>query len=111
MTYEQYWYGDPWMTRAYVQAHLLKRKIQNENMWIMGSYMANAFGVVIANAFSKKRLKYFDKPMEIFPKTEAEKKAEVREEKRKLITYLNGLSKVFKKKNTGSDQDGEPGNT
>ena len=111
MTYEQYWYGDPWITRAYAQAHLLKRKIQNENMWIMGSYMANAFGVVIANAFSKKRLKYFDKPMEIFPKTEAEKKAEVREEKRKLITYLNGLSKVFKKKNTGSDQDGEPGNT
>ena len=111
MTYEQYWYGDPWMTRAYAQAHLLKRKIQNENMWIMGSYMANAFGVVIANAFGKKRLKYLDKPMQLFPKTESEKKSEIREEKRKLITYLNGLAKSFKKKNTGSDQDGKPGNT
>ena len=110
MTYEQYWYGDPWMTRAYAQGYLLKRKIQNENMWIMGSYMANAVGMVIANSFGGKRLKYLEKPLDIFPKTEAEKKEEIREEKRKLIDWLNGMKKLSvknNKKNTGSGQNGE----
>lgn len=111
MTYEQFWYGDPWMTRAYAQAYLLKRKIDNENMWIMGSYVANAFGTVIGNSFGKKKLKYLEKPLDIFPKTASEEKAEIREEKRKLIVQLNGLMKAFnrkKKDNTGSGQDGEP---
>ena len=110
MTYEQYWYGDPWMTRAYAQAYLMKRKVENENMWIMGSYIANAFGAVIANSFGKKRVEYLKKPLDIFPKTEAEKKAEVREQKRKLIEWLNGLKRSAsqRNKNTGSDQDGKP---
>lgn len=110
MTYEQYWYGDPWMTRAYAQAYLLKRKIENENAWILGAYMANAFGTVVSNSFGGKRNKYLEKPLDIFPKTEAEKQAEIREERRKLITWLNGMKKAAKKKkkNTGSDSDGKP---
>ena len=110
MTYEQYWYGDPWMTRAYAQAYLMKRKIQNENMWILGAYMTNAFATVIANSFGKKKTDYMKKPLDIFPKTEAEQKAEIREEKRKLITWLNGLKRSAsqRNKNTGSESDGKP---
>lgn len=108
MTYEQYWYGDPWMVRAYAQSYLLKRKIENENMWIMGAYVTSAFGTVIANAFGKKKQKYFEKPLNIFPKTEAEKQEEVREEKRKLVAWLNGMKKKAARKNTGSDSDGKP---
>ena len=109
MTYEQYWYGDPWMVRAYAQTYLLKRKIENENMWIMGAYVANAFGTVIGNAFGKKKMKYLEKPLDVFPKTDAEEQSEIREERRKLITWLNGLKRSAsqKKKNTGSDQNGE----
>lgn len=112
MTYEQYWYGDPWMARAYAQAYLLKRKIENENAWILGAYMANAFGSVLANSFGKKKVKYLDKPMDLFPKTEAEKSAEIREERRKLIDFLSKWKRSAdrKKKNTGSDQH-ESGNT
>ena len=110
MTYEEYWFGDPWMVRAFAQSYLLKRKIENENMWILGAYIANAFSTVIGNAFSKnKKYTYLEKPLEIFPKTDAEKQNEIREEKRKLITMLNGMRKVFnKKKNTGSgSEDGK----
>ena len=107
MTYEQYWEGDPWMVRAFAQAYLLKRKIANENMWIMGAYMANAFGVVLGNAFGKKKQDYLTKPLDLFPKTEAEKKAEIREEKKKLINWLTGLKRSAKKKNTGSESNGE----
>lgn len=110
MSWEQFWYGDPWMTRAYAQAYLLKRKIENENAWISGAYMANAFGTVIANSFGGKHIKYLEKPLDIFPKTEAEKQNEIREEKKKLIAWLNGLKNSAKKKdkNTGSGQDGKP---
>lgn len=109
MTYEQFWYGDPWMCRAYAQSYLLKRKVENENAWIMGAYMANAFGTVIANSFGGKRLEYLKKPLDIFPKTDAEKQAEIREEKRKLITWLNGMKRLAsKKKDTGSESDGKP---
>ena len=110
MTYDQYWYGDPWMVRAYAQAYLLKRKVENENAWIQGAYVANAFGTVLSNAFGKKKTDYLTKPLDIFPKTEAEEQAEIREEKRKLIVWLNGMKKIAAKKNkdTGSGQNGKP---
>ena len=79
-------------------------------MWIQGAYISHAFATVIANSFGKKKTDYLKKPLDLFPKTEAEEKAEIREEKRKLITWLNGLKRSAsqKKKNTGSDQDGKP---
>ena len=105
MTYDQFWYGDPWMARAFQQAYLMRRKVENENMWIQGAYFANALATTLGNMFSKKRMKYLEKPMDIFPKTEAEKQAEIREERRKIIAWLNGMKRAAgrKQKNTGSD--------
>lgn len=113
MSYEQFWYGDPWMVKAYAQAYMLKRKVDNENAWIQGAYVAHAFGTVLANSFGKKKLNYLDKPMDLFPKTEQEKKAEIREERRKLIAWLSKFKRATdkKNKNTGSDSDGESGNS
>ena len=107
MTYEQFWYGDPWMVRAYAQAYLARRKIENENAWIQGAYIANAVTVAIANTFGKKKNDYLKQPLELFPKTEAEEQAEIREERQKLIALLNGYKKSAAKKNTGSESDGK----
>ena len=107
MTYEQFWFGDPWMTRAYAQYHLLKRRQRNEEMWLEGIYMVDAFQTVIANAFGKKKLKYMDKPLDIFEKTEAEKQAEIREERQRLINFLNGLKKSTDMKQ-GVGKNGKP---
>ena len=109
MTYEQFWFGDPWMTRAYAQAYLLKRRVENENMWIQGIYFANALQMVIGNAFSKSaKLKYYDKPLDIFPKTEAEKEQEIREERQKLVNYLSKFKQSAVLKKRGVDKHGEP---
>lgn len=89
MTYEQFWYGDPMMAKAYREAHLLKRKMHNEELWIAGLYTYNAFGAVIATAFGKHKEEYVKKPFNIFPKSDIEKKEEEREKKRKLIEYLS----------------------
>ena len=111
MTYEQFWYEDPWMTRAYAQAFLLKRKMQNEDAWIQGAYFANAMSAVLGSAFGKRKINYLEKPFELYGKTEQEKAAEIREERQKVINYLSGLKKAFDRKHTGVDQNGKPGNT
>ena len=105
MTYEQYWYGDPWMTRAYAQAYMMKRKVNNEEMWINGIYMVHALQTVIGNAFSKKKIEYLDKPLDIYEKTEHEKEQEARRERTKLINWLNKLKLSTK---TGVGKNGKP---
>jgi len=76
-------------------------------MWLEGIYMVDAFQTVIANAFGKKKLKYMDKPLDIFEKTEAEKQAEIREERQRLINFLNGLKKSTDMKQ-GVGKNGKP---
>ena len=96
------------MTRAYAQAYLLKRRAMNEELWLEGIYMANAMQTVIGNAFGKNsRLKYLDKPLDIFEKTKAEKEQEKRAERQKLINYLNRL-KLSADMKQGVGKDGEP---
>ena len=109
MTYEQFWFGDPWMAKYYREAHLLKRKMTNEELWINGLYAYHAFGAVIATAFGKKREEYVKKPFNIFTKSEIEKREDEREQKHKLIAMLNLWGKSAKKKTKakyqGVDQD------
>ena len=105
MTYEQYWYGDPWMTRAYAQAYMMKRKVHNEEMWINGIYMVHALQTVIGTAFGKKKIDYIKEPLDIYEKTEAEKEQEARRERAKLINWLNKLKLSTK---TGVDKNGKP---
>ena len=92
MTYEQFWYGDPWMAKAYKEAHNLKRRQRNEEMWINGMYQLYALNVALNNAFNKKKLEYLKEPFNIFPKTEVEIETEKREERQKVIDWLNRLA-------------------
>ena len=106
MSYEQFWFGDPWMARAYAQYHLLKRRQRNEELWLNGIYVANAFQTVLGNAFGKKKLKYLEKPLDIYEKTDAEKAQEIRNERQKLINWISKLKATGKKQ--GVDEDGKP---
>lgn len=76
------------MAKAYKQKHLLARKQKNEELWLEGIYLSKAFGVVLHNAFDKHQLKYFDKPLDIFEKTDAEIEEERKEKRKALIAYL-----------------------
>ena len=107
MTYEQFWFGDPWMAKDYAQAYILKRKVRNEEMWLQGLYNAHALQTIIGNAFGGKRLKYLEKPLDIFPKTEIEKEQEVIAERQKVIENLS-LWKKAASKQTGVDKNGKP---
>lgn len=98
MTYEQYWHGDPWAMKAYKEAHLMRLNQQNEMLWLQGAYNMNALSVVIGNAFSKKGTpprKYLAKPLDVFPKTEEEQKAEEERKQQEIIAKLSAWKRAF----------------
>jgi len=80
-------------------------------MWIQGAYIANAVTISIASTFGKKKVDYLKKPLDLFPKTEAETQAEIREERQKVVAWLSNIKAASmrkKKKDTGSESDGKP---
>ncbi len=95
MSYEQYWYGDPRLVKAYRKAHELKAQQKNEEMWVQGIYFSRALhsvaeGVMYAvnGGKGKKPSQY---PMEPIPFTKAEQDAaEERKRQRALAWVENG---------------------
>lgn len=87
MTYEQFWYGEIDMTKAYVKAFEIKEKRKSKNtrwtIWELGLYIYEALCYVspILRAFSKakKPLPYPSKPHGI----DDDEKKEERKEKKK----------------------------
>ena len=100
MSYEQYWEQSPYLAVAYRKANRLQREIDNEQAWLQGLYVFDAFAVVLANAFSKrgsKTEKYIEKPIDIFPLTEKEKKKREQEELRKMQKTLEEMARKQRK--------------
>ena len=83
------------MAEAYREAHLLRRKMINEELWLTGLYNQSAVGSVVASAFGKHKVDYVEKPFNIFPKTKIEKQEEERREKRKLIEMLSSWKSAW----------------
>ena len=96
MTYGQFWDESPYLVITYRKAYKLKRQMENENAWLMGLYVYDAFAVCLANAFGKrgaKKQEYIDKPIDIFPLTEKEKKQREAEERRKAMKTLETMQR------------------
>jgi len=94
MTYEQYWESSPYLAVAYRKAYRLRREAENEQAWLQGIYIFDAFAVCLANAFSKRGAKkqtYLDKPLDIFPLTEQEKKRREKEENAKMQAAMEAM--------------------
>ena len=87
MSYAEYWDGDPHLAVAYRKAYKLKRQYDNQMEWLQGLYFYNAISVCLENAFKNKgssRANYIEKPIDIFPLTEQEKKLREQEEMLKM---------------------------
>ena len=101
MTPTQYWEESPYLAVAYRKAYRLKREADNEQAWLQGLYVFDAFAVVLANAFAKsgaKKQKYIDKPIDIFPLTEREKKRREAEENAKMQTAMEAMAREQRRK-------------
>lgn len=97
MTYDEFWYGDPFRAVAYRKADRLRIERANQQLWMQGLYFHNAVSVALNNAFSKQKLKYIKEPLKLFEPTEEEKKAKIEETRRKLVNKLNAFKDAFDK--------------
>lgn len=101
MPYDLYWNGDPYLPRAYYQAQKMQNERKNQEMWLQGLYIHNAFSVVLSNAFSKKGSKpqrYIDKPIPLYPKSKEEREAEAIKEREKAIRSFQAMMDAQKQK-------------
>ena len=94
MTPTEYWEESPFLAVAYRKAFRLKRQVENEQAWLQGMYVYDAFAVCLSNAFSKpgsKRQNYIESPIEIFPLTEREKKFKEAQENAKMEAAMKEI--------------------
>lgn len=77
LSYNDFWYGDPWIAKAYREAEIFRMEQRNYDAWLQGLYVFRAVSSSLAMAFwNKKGQKpdgYFDYPIAI---TEREREAE-----------------------------------
>lgn len=104
MTYEQYWYGPTWLARAYFKANRLNAERRNEELWLSGLYTCEAVSVAVHNALSKDKVKYMEKPLQIFEPTEEEKQKEIEEQRAAAYEYFKQLGESFKRRQKESKE-------
>ena len=101
MTYEQFWEQSPFLTVAYRKAYRLKREADNEQAWLQGIYVFDAFAVCLANVFAKRgsrKQTYIEKPIDIFPLTEREKKRREEAENAKMQAAMEAMAREQRRK-------------
>lgn len=70
MTYDEFWNQDVTMVRAFRKADELKRRRQNEVLWMQGVYIREALLSTVGNMFSGKGSTPIEYPKEPYPITE-----------------------------------------
>lgn len=107
MTYEQYWYGDVHMVRAFREAHRLRQQIMNQEAHLQGLYIYEALLDVspVLHAFAKKGtkpIKYRSKPYDLFQKekntieTDEDKQRREENERLQAKLYMRNLVRAGK---------------
>ena len=83
MTYEQYWYGDPLMVRAFYKAEKIRQERVDAEAWLQGVYILGALNATVGNAFRKGGYpaKYPDEPFSVTKKREKQEKDEAEKER------------------------------
>lgn len=85
MTYEQYWYDDPLLVRAFYKAERIRQERTDQEAWLHGSYMLQAIDATVGNMFRKsgqQPSQYPQEPLSTKLRREKEKaKDEVRKER------------------------------
>lgn len=85
MSSSEYWDGEPYLATAYREAHLIKLKRKNEELWLQGIYTSQALLSTVGNMFASRGSKPLEYPKEPFPLTE--KEAREREEAKEKARF------------------------
>lgn len=111
MTPEQYWDGEDYLPKAYREADAIRRKRENEHMWLQGLYIYDALlrASPALKPFVKRPepMPYMTEP---FPLTEEDAhQADLREQKRRMDAMkeqIAAFAAQHNKKFAGGGSDG-----
>ena len=95
MTYEQYWYDDPLIVRAFYKADKLRQERMDEQAWLTGLYVRDALDSTIGNAFRKTGqdpAEYPKKPFSILIKEQEEREKTEKETEQEATWALAWMS-------------------
>ena len=84
MTYDEFWNQDVAMVRAYRKAHDLKRRQENEALWMQGLYVREALLSTVGNMFAGKGSVPIEYPAEPYPVTVEQVAEKEAAERRKM---------------------------
>ena len=113
MTYEQYWYGDTHMVRAFYRAEKLRQEQKDAEAWMIGSYVAEAITATVGAVFRKKGSQpetYPDLPRLMKKRMEEEeerRRSEEKAEKERLLALAWMTNFVQAGKNWGKNKKQE----
>lgn len=104
MTWEQYWEQSPFLAVVFRKAYKMKRETENEQAWLQGLYFYDAIAVCLSNVFAKrgtKKQSYLDKPIDLFPLTDREKKRREQEEYAKMQKAMEMMARKQRQQKKG----------
>lgn len=81
MTYEQYWYGEIRLAKAYAEAERFRLEQRDYDMWLQGAYVHQALQSALSvseffRAKGKKPIPYPEKPFGIWRKRDPQEESE-----------------------------------
>ena len=105
MSSEEFWHGNPRLTKSYREAYEIKQEIKDSELWKQGMYVYEAIldASPILHAFAKKGTKprpYSDKPYGVKQEqeeSEEEKQRHIENERIKAQLHFMNWVKILKK--------------
>ena len=100
MSYEDYWYGDPYLVYDYIKAEQMRQERENASAWLLGAYVYKAVDAALSysdmfRGKGEKPRQYPSEPFPLKPKTEEERKAqeeqEAQNERLRAIAHFDAL--------------------
>lgn len=104
MTPDEYWNGDPTLTKAYREAYRMRIEHENYMAWLTGLYVYNAVSVALHNAFSKAPVSYREEPLRILKPTQEELEMQAQKEREKATKFFEALQASFEAKQLEQEQ-------
>jgi hypothetical protein len=95
MSYDEYWYGDPSLVRAYRKAEDIRTHRRNWEMWMNGKYTYEAIACMIPSLQLLKPKEPIEYMKEPYPLTKKEYEDMMKKEEKKQQDEIKAKLKAF----------------
>lgn len=104
MSYSEFWNGPSELVKVYERMHRYRMEEINQQMWVMGLYITSAISSTVGNMLSSKgskKIEYVKEPIQLFEKSEEEKRIEAERERQKALASFKRLQFAMQNKFDG----------